>query len=326
MITNTDLKTIGKTLQAADSVLLFPHNNPDGDAIGSGVALCMVLRKLGKSAWVVLEKNLSSSLEHMDKGMCTTDPDVIPCADATVAIDCSEEGRFEEVREAFENGKTRLAIDHHRINDFSQDFYYIDPAAASNTEIIYDLIKAMEWEMDADMAEALYTGLVTDTGSFQHSNTTPKSHRMAAELIEAGVDVNKVSTQLFKNNDPKKVALEANVLSRIELFSGGRGAMVGISTEDLKKCNADLEHAEHMIDHLIRMKGVEIAATLKETDKGVSLSMRSKSWGNVEKIARALGGGGHIKAAGATLEMPLDEAYRTVHEYIEKAIEEEDRP
>ncbi len=102
--------------------------------------------------------------------------------------------------------------------------------------------------------------------------------------------------------------------------------MVGISTEDLKKCNADLEHAEHMIDHLIRMRGVEIAATLKETDKGVSLSMRSKSWGNVEKIARALGGGGHIKAAGATLEMPLDEAYRTVHEYIEKAIEEEDRP
>ena len=326
MNSNTDLKTIGKTLQAANSVLLFPHNHPDADAIGSSVALCMTLRKMGKDAWVIIEEEMSGDLEFIDDGMCTTNREMITSPDVTVAVDCSDSGRFSRVKDAFERGSKKIAIDHHRIKSCSQDLYYIDPDAASTTELIYRLIKDMEWELTPAVAEALYTGLVTDTGSFQHSNTTPESHRIAADLIEAGADVNSVTTALYKNTDPKTVAVEANILGRIEYFAEGMAAMVSLSMEQLEECGARREHADHMIDHLIKIRGVEIAATLKEVGDGISVSMRSKTWANVEKIASSLGGGGHIKAAGCTLKMPLEEAYAIVRSRIEEALQEEERP
>ena len=326
MISNTDLIGIGKALQAASSVLLFPHNHPDADAIGSCVALCRIARQLGKESWVVLEEDLSKNLDFLDDGYCIVGGDDIEGADVVMAVDCSDPDRFGVVRDIFDKGKLKIALDHHRTKKCDLDLYYIDPGAASNTENVYKLLKEMDWDIDSNCAEALYTGLVTDTGSFKHSNTTPDSHRIAADLIEAGADVNNITVNLFLSTDPRTVAVEADILGRIELFADGKAAMVSLSQEQLRQCNAKMEHADHIIDLLTRIDKVEIACTLKEQSKGISLSLRSKTYGDVRSIAEALGGGGHTKAAGSTLRIPLKEAYDLVHRKIEEYLSEvEDR-
>lgn len=322
MISNTDLREIGEKLQAADSVLLFPHIHPDGDALGSGVALCRILRSLGKDARILLEDELAYHLAWLDDGCCTTDREIMTDPDICIAIDCSEEKRFPGRASAFERGKSRMAIDHHRVNGCDIDYYYIDSDAASTTEIIYELAKAMDWPLDSKTAEALYTGMVTDTGSFKHSNTRPKTHRIAADLIEAGADVNNVTVRIFKSADPRELAVKADVLGRLEIFANKQAAMSSLDQEQLRSLGAKMEHAESVIDSLAEIRGVEIASILKEDKEGIRVSFRSKTCADVAAIAEGFGGGGHIRASGCTLKMPMDDAYQVVHRAIEEALSE----
>ena len=319
---NIDLRGIGEKLQAAHSVLLFPHVHPDGDAIGSSVALCRMLRAMGKEAWVVTE-GVSLQLEDMAReDMCTADPDVIPHPDISIAIDCSERSRLLERTAGFDSGRTLIAIDHHRIRDCEMDLYYIDSEAAATSEIIYDLAMTMGWKLDQESCEALYTGIVTDTGSFKHSNTTPRTHRIAADLIEGGTDVNRITNMIFKNADPMELAVKADVFGRIEYFAGGKGAISSLSEEKLEELGAKMENAESVIDALAEIRGVEIASMLKEDKEGIRVSFRSKTFADVSAIASSLGGGGHMRAAGCTLHMSMSEAYETVKKAIDKCLDE----
>ncbi|MBQ6400912.1 MAG: bifunctional oligoribonuclease/PAP phosphatase NrnA [Firmicutes bacterium] len=320
MISNTDLNRIGKSLEEAGSVLLFPHINPDGDAIGACIALCHGLRGLGKDCWILLESPLTSFLAFMDDGLCTTDRDVILNPDVCVCVDCSEEMRFPSRVEAFHRGKLSVCLDHHVASECPWDMYVIDNHAAAACELIYRMMTLRGWPLTGPIARALYTGIVADTGCFRYSNTTPETHRIAAELIELGADVNDVSVRLYQSVDPREMNVTVSALNRMELFAGGRAAITDLSTEQRLACGAGLEHTENIIDELRNIRGVEIAAFLKEDGDAIRVSLRAKTEGNVAVIAEQFGGGGHIKAAGCTMEKPLERARSLLKEAIEKSL------
>lgn len=322
MKNNASLRTIGETLLEASSILVFPHISPDGDAMGASIALCRALRHQGKECWVTLEDRVPEYIDFLDQECCTRDLGLIPEPDAVICVDCSEENRIPRRLELFQKAKVRLCVDHHINSEGFGDLYYINEGVAAASELIYTMIRELAWELDETSATALYTGIVTDTGSFQYSNTTPETHIIAARLIADGVNVNDISVKLYQNVALTQARAESKILSNMEIFAGGKAVISYITAEELKAIEATSDDTENAIDRLRNLRGVEIAAFLKQRDDGIKVSLRAKTDGNVCDIARAFGGGGHKKAAGCTVEKDMDEVRDAIRDAVEKALED----
>lgn len=320
---NNTFKEIAEVLLKAEKILIYPHINADGDAVGSAAALCHTLRRLGKTAYVLIEEQLPANLRFMDKGYFTFDEKVIEQPDVSVCVDCGDFGRFPMRMEKFLSARTTVCVDHHGTTQNFCDYNYVDSGAAATGELIYALIKEMVPEADVETGEAIFAAITTDTGNFQYSNTTKNCHLIMAELYDLGVDTNKVSVEIYENERQEKLMITAKALSTLEIFGGGCGAIAHLTLEDMKEIGAEPFETDGVIQKLRSISGVEYAALVKEKEPGViRVSMRAKRRGNVASIASELGGGGHVKAAGCTLNMPLDEAVNLVKSKLNEAIKE----
>ena len=320
---NNTFKEIAEVLLKAETILIYPHINADGDGVGSAAALCHTLRRLGKTAYVLIEEQLPANLRFMDKGYFTFDEKVIEQPDVSVCVDCGDFGRFPMRREKFLSARITVCVDHHGTTQNFCDYNYVDSAAAATGELIYALIKEMVPEADVETGEAIFAAITTDTGNFQYSNTTKNCHLIMAELYDLGVDTNKVSVEIYENERQEKLMITTKALSTLEIFGGGCGAIAHLTLEDMKEIGAEPFETDGVIQKLRSISGVEYAALVKEKEPGViRVSMRAKRRGNVATIASELGGGGHVKAAGCTLNMPLDEAVNLVKSKLSEAIKE----
>lgn len=323
---NTTLREIGNTLAAAESVLLFPHVDPDPDAIGACMALALAMKQQGKNVRILIDKRLPEFMDFMIRDLeelITTDQDVIADPDVCMCIDCNEEKRYIKRAEAFRRGKTSLCIDHHRAESCDFDQYYIDSGAAAAAELIYDLMTEMEWPIDRRIAEELYAGIDGDTGCFMHSNTTPRIHRIAADLLEYGIDANLVNVRIYQSRSIKEIKIHVRALQTMEVFAGGRAVMAKVTEEDYREFGATPEDAETVIDDLRTVDGVEVAAFLREDSGLIRTSLRSKTDVNVGVIAEKLGGGGHAKASGFRSNKSMDETYAILRAAILEALGQE---
>ncbi|MDO5414299.1 MAG: bifunctional oligoribonuclease/PAP phosphatase NrnA [Bacillota bacterium] len=329
MKNNASLKEIAGILKTAQTILIFTHTNPDGDALGSAAALCRVLRKMGKTSWILMDEEVPEYISFMDTELVTRDKDCLKEHDISICVDCGEYSRFPALADKFDEGKLHLCVDHHATGDGFGDHYYIDPSEAATCQLIYKLIKELEAEVaessedvcegtliDLTVAESLYTGINTDTGSFQYSNTTADTHAIAADLMNYGVDHTAINVKLYQTIPMTKLKIQAAILQRAELLFGGKVAVGYVTGQMLEEAGAVLDDAEGTIDMLRNIEGVEIAAFLKEKGEAVKVSMRAKSFANVAEIASVFGGGGHVKAAGCTLEMGMDEALDAIKKAI----------
>lgn len=315
------MKEIGQQLLAAESVLLFPHINIDGDALGSCVALCKALRNAGKKAAILVEEEVPEYVGFLDDGYCTQDHGIFGTPDICMCVDCSETKRFPAREETFFKGKTTICLDHHFTGEPFADFNYIDGDVAATCELAYQLLQTMGLEITKEIAEAIYTGISTDTGNFQYSNTTKQTHLIAAELLDAGIDHNKITVKLYQNTRLEKLRITARVLDNMEVFAGGRAAIAYASQAMLEAEGVSMEDTEGAIDLIRNIQGVEIAAFLKEREeKVIKVSMRAKTDGNVAEIAGKFGGGGHIKAAGCTLYTDLEDTRTQLKTAIEESL------
>ena len=216
-----------------------------------------------------------------------------------------------------------MCVDHHGTTQNFCDYNYVDSGAAATGELIYALIKEMVPEADVETGEAIFAAITTDTGNFQYSNPTKNCHLIMAELYDLGVDTNKVSVEIYENERQEKLMITTKALSTLEIFGGGFGAIAHLTLEDMKEIGAEPFETDGVIQKLRSISGVEYAALVKEKEPGViRVSMRAKRRGNVATIASELGGGGHVKAAGCTLNMPLDEAVNLVKSKLSEAIKE----
>lgn len=316
---NIELKELGNRLFEAKSVALFPHVNPDGDAVGSTVALCLALRSRGIESWVYSGK-IPGYLGFLNTEVITDDFGIMAPPDICMAVDCSDENRIDDRLEAFASGYTKLCLDHHLNEAGFGDYYYIDEDAAATCELVYDLLVSQGITPDRDTANAIYTGISTDTGNYKHTNTTPHVHEIAAELIRSGVDHMEVMVNLHENKSMKKVLCESTAVGRMLVFAEGKGVISYLTAADMAGLDASKEDTDEIIDALKKISGVEMAAYLEERENGIKVSMRAKTDGNVADICRKYDGGGHVKAAGCTLKMSMEDAFARIKFDMEEAL------
>ena len=317
MINNT-MREIADVLKAAESVLIFTHINMDGDALGSAAALAGGLRSLGKESYILIEDQIPAYLGFLDKGYCTYDQEILKDADVSVCVDCGDFSRFPLRKDKFLEAKTTVCIDHHSFCDYN----YVDSDAAATGELIFSLLKEMGCAPDVETGEAIFTAITTDTGNFQYSNTNKNCHLIMAELYDWGVDPNRASVEIYENERLEKLVVTVKALESLEIIGGGKAAIAHLTKEEMDKTGAAPDETDGVIDRLRSISGVEYAAFLKEKEPGViRVSMRAKLLGNVAEIAARNNGGGHIKAAGCTLEMSMEKAIGLIKKEFEAAVE-----
>jgi phosphoesterase RecJ-like protein len=301
----TDLDRAVEELRGCDRFLLTTHEGPDGDALGSLLALHHVLEQLGKDSLMFLAaKEFPLPVEY--RFLPLTDVFHEPPADLVdrtlVFLDCGNIDRM-PVDFLRRDGARLLNIDHHHDNTRFGTINLVDTAASCTAEIVLEISKRLGAAITPDIASALYVGLVTDTGKFMYENTSPAAHRMAAELIEAGVDVNDTYRRLYERVPIEKLRLLARALENVERYDEGRVAITYISAGDYSATGAGEELTEGVIDFLRALEGAEVAVVVRDkTDGGRSarkVSLRSSDGSvDVSAIARLHGGGGHRRAAG----------------------------
>lgn len=310
---DTSLDGFCEGLKKADNFLLASHVSPEGDAVGSIIAMESLLRRLGKKTTIVCEdpfperlyclrhQNSWNVFEKM-KGRKGS-------FDALVVADCPTLERIGKVKELLGPNTVIFNIDHHISNVRFGHYNYVKPEAAACGEVIYEIIKKFKLPLTQEEAVALYVSLSTDTGSFKYSNTSVHTHQVAAELIQTGIDVERINEELYATYSLNKISLYSRLLGKVETAFNGKVAWVAMNRTDLKASRATYEDTEGFIDFLKYLKEVKVAFFLSEMQKPneVKVSFRSKEKYDVNQIATSFGGGGHKKASGCTINLnPLD--------------------
>jgi phosphoesterase RecJ-like protein len=314
-------------IRSNDRFLVTTHENPDGDALGSILAMKLALEQLGKEGFLYLsgEIPLPSEYGFMDLSeLSRTLPD--DAAERVVlALDCANVRRLGPDPGLVERAPLVVDIDHHHDNSRFGQVNLIVPDASSTGEILYDLIEDLGVELTPEIAEALYIAVVTDTGRFQYTNTTPKALRMAARLVEAGADVHQVFQDVYENVAFAKLKLLARALESAKVYEGGRVIVADLARGDFAAAGAEEPFAEGIIDFLRAVEGAQVVALIREppTQNGPTrrVSLRTRGEGiDVSAIARKSGGGGHRQAAGFSSEASTEEIVDFIRrEFLEQA-------
>ena len=297
-------------------ILLTTHENPDGDGVGAAVALAAHLKAAGKAARILVTPALPENLRFLDPHgwIEAFDPtgihrDLSAWPDAWLLIDASEPHRMGPLFAAFEaTGAERACLDHH-LKDAPAGFdaEFTDAGASASAELVYDLVRPrLAGSLPPVMAQALYAGIVSDTGNFRHSNSTPKIHHLAADLVGQGIHPSRTYNALYQTATPAKLKLFGRALEGLQLRDGGRFAYVAVTKADLAACGATAEDMDELVEEPRKLKGVEVAALFSEAADGRSkVSLRSRERVDVNAVCRQFGGGGHRLASGAKAALPL---------------------
>src|SRR5256714_1856847 len=304
MTQTTDLKAIADALRQHDRFLVVTHENPDGDALGSLLAATLALRQLGKD--VVMYHAGETSLPREYAFMPLADLARERPADAServlLAVDCAKEDRIGD-EAVLALAQLVVNLDHHHDNPRFGDVNLIVADASSTGEVLRDVFAELGVELTPELAEPLYIALVTDTGRFQYTNTTPKALRLGAELVEAGADVHRVFQGIYESVEFAKLKLLARALERAQVYEGGRLVVSHLLRTDFTELNAPEAYSEGIIDYLRAVEGASMAALIREPPRKEGptrrISLRSSDDElDVSAIARLSGGGGHRQAAG----------------------------
>jgi phosphoesterase RecJ-like protein len=317
----SDPARIRASLQHCKSILISVHKNPDGDALGSQLALMLGLGKMGKS---VTAHNLDPVpeiyrfLPHADR--IKTGRPLSGTYDACIVLDAepSRTGLFDESVPA----DVLINIDHHITNSSTWAETWLDPSASATGEMVYRLILEFGTTLDRDMALCLYTAIFTDTGSFRYTNTSPESMRIAALLLEAGADPWLVTENVYESFAFRRLKLLGNLLASMEQSDDGRVAWVVVTDELYRKTGTSAEDTDNFINFVRSVKGIEVAVLFRQTaEREFKISLRSKGRIDLSDLAQSLGGGGHRNAAGSTLPGTFEEIRDRVLGAINNTIE-----
>ena len=296
------LKDIALQLKKHSKILIFCHNRPDGDTLGSGFALKYALERLGKTVDLVCPSvipNKYDSLGILSKS--SLPQDVISTYDCHVAVDCSTEMMVGDAYGLFQSNKTNINVDHHVSNSRYAEFNYVENRA-SCCEIIYGLILELGVDIDKQIAECALLGIITDTGNFMHSNVDENTLLVASKLVAVGADSHKIAYAMFKSQKLERAKLYAHVINNMRLYEDGKIAIISVFKSDFEKFYATQDMTEGFIDFPLSVDGVEVAVSIMESKENCyKVSFRSKGKINVNEIASDFGGGGHVLASGCVV-------------------------
>jgi phosphoesterase RecJ-like protein len=322
-MTASKFDQIGRVLREHQRFAILSHVRPDGDALGSQIALALSLKELGKEVRVWNEDGMLEKYSFVPSADLLTKPPAQPeDFDVVIALDTAIQNRLGTTAAAIRSAKIWINIDHHASNPGYGDLVHIDPDAPATGQIIFELMEDQKLPVNRDIAENLFVAISTDTGSFQYPNTTARTFEIAARLVRVGIDVGRVSRQLYESYPRRRIELLRELLDTMRFDGNGKIASFSLSLNLARKLAVLPEDNEGLIDHLRAVRGVVVAVFFEELEDGkVRISMRSKSKSaDVCAICAKFGGGGHTLAAGARVRGTLAEVENRVLEAIRHVV------
>lgn len=318
-----------KLLSEGNSFIITSHVNPEGDAIGSMLAMGLVLAGMGKQVSMVLQDPIPQIYHFLPAcrrvkqppidAQQEASPNVQESFDTAVVVDCEGINRVgRRVVPLVQSASRLLVIDHHPAEAPFGDVEIRDPSAAAAGELVYLLLKQWNYHLTPEIAECLLTAVLVDTGGFRYSNTSPRALRVAAELVDLGANFTRVVTEIFENKPVSSIKLMGRALAAMQTTPDGLVAYSTLTREDFDLAGAVDNETEGIVNQLLFASGAKASALFRETRDGIRVSLRSREGVDVNRVARAFGGGGHVRASGCTLNAPLAEAVNSVLAEIAK--------
>lgn len=317
--TNRPFKEIGLLIESAKKLLVVSHVNPDGDALGTQLAFAAYLKSLGKEVTLVREEAIPERYQFLP-GIDQIRPvDNIKNSldiDTVIALECPKLSRAGDIISSLSDDIKIINIDHHQDNDNYGQVKWIDKDASSVGEMVYELFESFRYQIDVETAVQLFTAILTDTGRFRYESTSGRTMEIAGKLIEAGANPRDICDKVFYDLQPATIKLIGNVLSNAEFIDNDRTCLLSLTNEILESEKYSEAETEGIAEYSLYSKGVTLGVTFKERNQGITrISLRSRGNPNVAKLAAEFGGGGHICAAGCSIDKPMSEAKK---EFLQK--------
>ncbi len=312
-----DHSAICRVLREKDRFLVACHENPEGDAIGSELALALALRKMGKTATVLNSDPVPGNLLFLPGADTVVFAEDGSKYDVAIVVDCGSPERTGRVGQELRKCPLRINIDHHRTNGDRGDLALVDPDAAATGLLIHRVLTAMGYEIGLDVATNIYVAVLTDTGSFHYGSSSPEAFEVAGEMVRRGVDPWAVAEQVYETQSALRLRLLGRVLDSLEIAADGRVACITAMREDLREFAAGNDALEGFINYPRSIVGVEIAVSFREEEGDVfRVSFRSKGRVDVSAVAARFDGGGHRNAAGCTVAGSLADVKKRMLEAL----------
>ena len=313
------LDNILDEINKANSIVILTHENPDGDAIGSGLALYNALKDMGKNPDLIIPEfprtfEFLPGADEIKKGAD------IEKYDLAISVDCATIKMLNGFANYFENAEVKISIDHHSTNTMFGDINYVSPDAPACAQILIVLLNYFKIEVTKEIGTCILAGIITDTGGFKYSGVTAETFEFVAWLLNKGINVSKIYRKVLQTKTRANFELNRIASNRLEFFEDGKVAFTYITKEDEEKVNAESGDHEGIVETGRDIEGVEVSVFIRETDKGCKVSMRSNEYVNVSDVCLLLGGGGHIHAAGVTMQCTIEQAKEKILRQIKAVI------
>ena len=314
------LDEILKQIQKAEKIVILTHESPDGDAVGSSLAMKLILEKLEKNADVIIPE-YSRLFNFLPSAEAIMTDSKIKNYDLAISVDCATLKRMAK-KEYFENAKTTIVIDHHGSNTMYGDLNYVNPASPACCEVLAGMLKYYEIDITKDIGTCLMTGIITDTGGFRHVGITPETFEFTADLIRLGVDVPDIYKRTLNTKTRANFELSKRVMDRMEILEDGKVTFTYMNKKDEEEVGAEPGDHEGLVEIGRDIEGVEVSIFIrqKENEEAYKISMRSGNKVNVSDICFLFGGGGHPRAAGALIQGNVEQVKEKLMKEVRKAL------
>jgi len=318
------MESVIALLYSAQTIAIVPHVSPDGDAMGSALALARALRMLGKQAIVTAGDPLPPDYAFLpDAERWLSPPPELPPQDVCIMVDVCSADRIGSARDVWDQAHARACIDHHKAMPEAEVTAFIDASSASCAQLVLKVVDALGVSLDADMATLIFTGISTDTGHFMHANTAPAVFADAARLTVASARVTEIARRIYQERSLAKTRLLGAYLASLQIYADGRIACATLLRSDYDACGAVDSDTEGLVNHGLAVRGVAVSVLAREASPG-SVRFNLRSLGpDVAAVCRQFGGGGHTRAAGCTLNGNIEAAIQTVLHAVTQALAED---
>lgn len=311
------LDNIIEEIDKAKNIVILTHEIPDGDAIGSSLALYAGLKQLGKDVDVIIPEH-SKTFEFLPNSADIKKEGRNETYDLAIALDCGDLKRLNGFVKYFEDANTKISIDHHSSNTMFADYNFVNPIAPACSQILVIVLEALGVIIDKDIGTCLLTGIITDTGGFKYKGVTAETFEFVAELLNRGVNVSDVYKKVLQTISKTRFELMQIAMNRLEFLEDGKLTFTYITKEDEEKVGAGSNDYDGIVEMGRDIEGVEVSIFLRETDNGYKISLRSNEYVNVSDICLMFGGGGHVRAAGGNINLPFEQAKTKIIEECKK--------
>lgn len=311
-----DYERLAKLLDGCSDAVILTHKSPDGDCLGAGLALCRYFRLTGRRANVLNSDGIPERYAFLAEWYADEE---LKDPVAVISVDVADTSLLGEALEGY-SGSIDICIDHHKSNKLFAKQNFVDDKACAASLVLYELFEHMGYECDRIIASCLYTGIATDTGCFKFSNTSPKAHRAAADLIERGIDYAGINRRMFEIKSRGRIFAEQKLIGRMKFYGNDRIALITITNEMIENYGIDRAELDGFASIPLTVEGVEIGITLKqqELEPNVFKASIRTTKADASRIAAKFGGGGHDRAAGCTITADAHEATRLIVAEAEK--------